>query len=106
MNIVSVTSPHYIEVDGETPDDPNLEWMDIKKLKAEHRERMKDPEKAVESIGQRLIRGATEAVESCDHNWGWVHWWGNPLMLEPCKITKIDGKWYRRRTCAGIEIGE
>jgi hypothetical protein len=94
----SVTRPMWIECEEEAPDDPNLEWMNIPELKRQYREKRDDQS----SIGSRLLRGAVEAIDRCNHNWGMTHFWGNPLMYPPCQVTRINGQWYRRKSCDHI----
>lgn len=88
----------WYEMEDDSADNPNLEYMDIKKMKEEWRSRQAE---GPEGIGRRLIEGAAREVTPCNHNYGGglVHFWGNPKMINPCQLTRIDGKWYRRKSC-------
>lgn len=103
MNISSYMSPVFIECEEETPDDPNL----VPFTKEELRPKMiKEGDPEFETVGQRLLRGAMEALGPCPHNWGMAHFWKNPKMLPPCQVTLIDKVWYRRKDCSFIDLDD
>jgi hypothetical protein len=88
--ITNIPSSWY-ELEGESID--NLEPVSWRR-----------PARPDESVGKRLMRLALEDMRPCDHNYGGGlgHWWGNPRMLSPCELTRIDGQWYRRKSCADV----
>lgn len=103
MNISSYMRPVFIECEEETADDPNLVAFTPEELRPKM---IKKGDVEFETVGQRLLRSAVEAVDTCHHNWGMAHFWKNPKMLPPCKVTLIDKVWYRRLSCAHIDLDD
>lgn len=95
--IGSYLQPVFIEIDDEPME--NLVEFKPEELK---RKMAKDVDGI--GVGQRLLKGAIEAVQTCEHNWGMIHFWKNPKMMPPCQVTKIDGVWYKRKDCSMIDL--
>lgn len=86
------------------PDEPmdNLIPWTPQKPKMLTKETMGNPfDRYNEYIQRRKDMGVTDF--SCSHfNDGLWHFWGNPEMEEPCRISYIDGQWYLRKSCADV----
>lgn len=91
----------YIELQDDEPEDNLVEWSPRPRRcisRSEYDAQGNFLEQYRRHVEERQAMGIQF---DCKHSYGGLpHFWGNPEMESPCRIVKIDGQWYLRKSCA------